>query len=87
MPERVHLQVRLPKALRDKLAELAAKNDRSLNAEIIWQLEYGLVERVKPIAPVQFVVDPNYRLTELKRELGDDLIEKIAQLVEERMRK
>jgi hypothetical protein len=83
MPERVHLQVRLPKALRDKLSALAAKNDRSLNAEIVWQLEYGLVEQARA-GKVQFVIDPDYRLNELKRVLGDDLIERLADLIEQR---
>jgi hypothetical protein len=34
----VPLQVRLPEALRAKLAEMAARNGRSLNSEIVWAL-------------------------------------------------
>lgn len=34
--------VRMPKALLDKLAELAAQNRRSANAEIVYRLEESL---------------------------------------------
>jgi hypothetical protein len=38
--EIVAIQVRMPERLRVKLAVAAAKNRRSLNAEILWQLDH-----------------------------------------------
>jgi hypothetical protein len=40
----VALQVRLPEALRRKLAHEAEKSERSLNSEILWRLGQTLTE-------------------------------------------
>jgi Arc-like DNA binding dprotein len=85
MPERVHLQVRLPKALRDWLAEQAARNDRSLNAEIVWQLEYNRVVKMDVSKEVKIVADP--RLSDLKHWMGDDFIKTLAHLVAQELKR
>jgi Arc-like DNA binding domain len=48
----VNLQVRLPEALRRKLAEEAETNKRSLNSEVVWRLEQSFARQELPSSGV-----------------------------------
>lgn len=47
MPGAISLNLRLPRELHSTLAELAAREHRSLNAQIIWMLERILQENAR----------------------------------------
>jgi len=89
VPERIHLQVRLPKPLRDALVKLAEENGHSLNAEIVFQLEMcarkGLWKEIVP-QQVKFAVDPPLSELGLGNDFLEMLTEKVAQRIEERQK-
>jgi hypothetical protein len=60
----IPLQVRMPEALRRKLAKAAEENERSLNGEIIWRLQRSFgsildlpIEEVEEQFAIQRLID------------------------------
>ena len=69
----IPLQVRMPEALRRKLAKAAEDNKRSLNAEIVWRLEHS-------IEPTVMTAD---QVIERGTELSERLQTMISKLAEQ----
>ena len=49
--ERVNMQLRLPKDLRERIGELASQNDRSSTAEIVHRLQKSIEAEDKQRRP------------------------------------
>ncbi|NNJ16989.1 Arc family DNA-binding protein [Pseudomonas putida CSV86] len=58
--------VRLPNGMREQVAEVARKNHRSMNSEIIDRLEQSLNTQFEPAQPI---LDGSLNAEELKAEL------------------
>lgn len=69
--------LRMPDELREQIAEIAASNKRSLNAEIIARLEQSL----KLPAMMDRVVE-SFKAVDAGHDKKDDLMERMVELIE-----
>ncbi|CAJ1921178.1 Arc family DNA-binding protein [Aeromonas jandaei] len=80
--EHQQMRVRLPPELRDGLEQMAKKNGRSMNAEIVYRLQKTFDDEVAPTdsAPRQYQRKQKYAL---QSDMPDEVMQELMARIQE----